>query len=143
MTFNNILVYSAAFRRSTLEKVGGYSEVERHYDEDWELYLKLLAKDVTPLHMPVIGFWYRCRENGMMNTVRNNKTLKKRSNQRIRNAAKHVNIKVKAIEYEGTYPKEAYVTKEYVYNKLLYRLMENQVGLNIIKVMYKMIRSVR
>lgn len=143
MTFNNILVYSAAFRKSVLDKVGGYSEFEKHYDEDWELYLKLLSLNIRPVHMHIIGFWYRCRENGMMNTVRKDKILKKRSSQHIKNIAKHVNIKLKAMEYEGIYPEEAYVVNKYSDNRLLHKLMENYMFLSIIRNIYKIIRSVR
>ena len=83
MTFNNILVNAAAFRKDRFLEVGGFSEITKHYDEDWALYLKLLGKGVYPVHIPMIGFWYRRSTTGMLKTVRNNESLREKSDRYI------------------------------------------------------------
>ena len=47
----------------------------KHYDEDWALYLKLLRAGKHPVHVPIIGFWYRRSNTGMQQTVRKMKIL--------------------------------------------------------------------
>ena len=75
MTFNNTLVNAALFRKSDLEEVGCFPEKWKHYDEDWALYLKLLRAGKHPVHVPIIGFWYRRSNTGMQQTVRKMKIL--------------------------------------------------------------------
>ena len=104
LTIANFLVVTAAFRKKTLNLVGGYSELEKHYDEDWELFLKLLVHKMVPLHIPVLGFWYRRRSDGMKQKVRLQKYLRKQSEKHIQSIAKQVDIKLQAQEYKGRLP---------------------------------------
>ena len=44
LTHYNFLVATAAIRKRDLLEVGGYDEIEKHYYEDWRLWLKFFRK---------------------------------------------------------------------------------------------------
>ena len=133
MTFNNILVNAAAFRKEAIEAVGGFPEVAKHYDEDWALYLRLLGKEMHPVHIPVIGFWYRKSESGMQQTVRKDEKLRAESDKYIEKLAKDVDIHIEAELYGGELPEEVVVSEYGLMDKLLARLMHLQIGVKLIR----------
>lgn len=102
LKYNNFLTCTAAIRKSSLLKIGGYDSSNSHYDEDWKLWLDLLASGAYPAHLNVIGFWYRRTSKGMANQVRLDKSLSKQSNALISQAADKVDPQIKAIEYPLT-----------------------------------------
>ena len=59
LTHYNFLVATAAIRKRDLLEVGGYDEIEKHYYEDWRLWLKFLEKGKRPVKVESIEFWYR------------------------------------------------------------------------------------
>lgn len=137
MTFNNTLVNAAAFRRSALDKVDGFTEVYKHYDEDWALYLKLLKAKCHPVHVPIIGFWYRRSDTGMQQTVRKNDELRKESDEYMEKLAATVDIKIKGEEYTGALPTQAYKTSYSMKERILAYVMSNKLGLRLIRNRYK------
>ncbi|MBR2403921.1 MAG: glycosyltransferase family 2 protein [Lachnospiraceae bacterium] len=138
MTFNNILVNSAAFRKSCLKKVGWFPEVEKYYDEDWALYLKLLAEQVHPVHIPVIGFWYRKSQTGMQQTVRKNEALRKASDEYIAELAKVVKCKVKAECYAGELPEQGVRSEYSVIDKIIAVICNTKLGCFCMKKIYRL-----
>lgn len=94
----NFLVSTAMFRKSALEKVGFYSELEKYYDEDWELYLKLLANNLVPIHIRTIGFWYRQHSAGMRIRVKNDHKLREKSLGHMQKFYGRIPLSLKAIE---------------------------------------------
>ena len=137
MTFNNFLVNAAAFRKNMLESVGGFPEIAKHYDEDWALYLKLLTQNIHPVHIPVIGFWYRRSQNGMQKTVRNNEELKKISDEYIEKLAEKVNIHLKEEKYRGKLPGNAIKSQYGVKDIVIGKMCENKLLLMLISNIYK------
>lgn len=138
MTFNNILVNSAAFRKSCLEKVGWFPEVEKYYDEDWALYLKLLAAQVHPVHIPVIGFWYRKSQTGMQQTVRKNETLRKNSDAYISELAKAVKCNVKEEHYVGELPQDGIRSEYSKADKIIALICNTKMGCFCVKNIYRL-----
>ena len=137
MTFNNTLVNAALFRKSDLEEVGCFPEKWKHYDEDWALYLKLLRAGKHPVHVPIIGFWYRRSNTGMQQTVRKNENLRKQSDDYIADIAKKVDIHIKGEEYEGKLPQEAVKTGFNSKERILAKILSNNLGVKIISSMYR------
>lgn len=137
MTFNNILVNAAAFRKSAIEAVGGFPEVAKHYDEDWALYLRLLGKGMHPVHIPVIGFWYRKSESGMQQTVRRDEKLREESDRYMRELAKDVDIRIKAEVYAGTLPENAVRSEYGSADKLMAKIMDCRIGRNLFRWVYQ------
>lgn len=137
MTFNNTLVNAAAFRRADLEEVGCFPEMWKHYDEDWALYLKLLEAGKHPVHIPVIGFWYRRSDTGMQQTVRNTAHLRKQSDDYILELAKKVDIHIRGEEYKGELPENAVKSSFSRKEKLLAALLGNKPGVKVISAIYR------
>jgi len=137
MTFNNILVNAAAFRKECIEKVGGFPEVAKHYDEDWALYLRLLGENIHPVHIPVIGFWYRKSATGMQQTVRKDEKLRMESDRYIKSLADKVDIHIKAEEYGGKLPEEAIKSEYGKVDRILARVMRCRLGVEVIKKIYQ------
>ncbi|MBQ8279981.1 MAG: glycosyltransferase family 2 protein [Roseburia sp.] len=136
MTFNNILVNAAAFRKEAIEAAGGFPEVAKHYDEDWALYLRLLAKGMHPVHVPVIGFWYRKSASGMQQTVRKDETLRTESDRYIRELAKEVDIHIKDEMYCGTLPDGAIKSEYGTNDRVLAFILNFKLGVNILRWVY-------
>lgn len=136
MTFNNILVNAAAFRRSAIEAVGGFPEVAKYYDEDWALYLKLLGKGMHPVQIPVIGFWYRKSATGMQQTVRKNEELRALSDRYIKKLAADVNVSIKAERYSGSLPAEAVKSSYSFIDKVLASIMNTKLGAKLFERLY-------
>lgn len=95
----NFLTYSAGIRKKDLEEVGFYDEIEKHYYEDWTLWLKLLSKGKYPIHMNWYGFWYRRTDTGVLGTINSDKKRHERAMEIIKENAKHIKKSVEAIEY--------------------------------------------
>lgn len=136
MTFNNILVNAAAFRKSAIEAVGGFPEVAKHYDEDWALYLRLLGAGMHPVHIPIIGFWYRKSESGMQQTVRKNEALRAESDRYIGELSKKVNIHIQAEVYKGMLPERAVKSAYSKADKIMAGMMQFKPGVWLIKTIY-------
>lgn len=66
MKTENILIYSAAIRKKAIMDVGGYSELNVHFNEDWEFWLKMIAKSKFPVHVSQLGLWYRWSNTGAL-----------------------------------------------------------------------------
>jgi len=138
MTFNNILVNAAAFRKSAIEKVGGFPEVAKHYDEDWALYLKLLGNGMHPVHIPVIGFWYRKSSSGMQQTVRNNEALRAESDKYMKELAKDVDIRIQAEQYVGKIPDTAVKSEYGTSDRMLAKVMFCKTGVRLVECLYRL-----
>ena len=63
-----------------------------------------MSKGVYPVHVPMIGFWYRRSATGMRKTVRNNVSMREKSDRYIAELAKHVDISLREKIYKGTLP---------------------------------------
>lgn len=137
MTFNNTLVNAAAFRKKVLQDVGCFDEVYKHYDEDWALYLKLLGAHYHPVHVPVIGFWYRRSDTGMQQTVRRDDALRRESDAYMATLAGQVDIHIRGEEYRGELPEQAVVTTYSRKEKLLAKLLSTKPGLQLIAGQYQ------
>lgn len=55
----NLLVAMAMVRKEAFEEVNGYEIAEKSVNEDWNFWLKLMAKGRFPVRMNFLGFWYR------------------------------------------------------------------------------------
>ena len=92
----NELVSSTLVRKSDFELVNGYELREKAVNEDWNFWLKLLAKEKYPVHMSFYGQWYRRKETGELQKSRTNK---ERALEIINETASKINKKVEAIQY--------------------------------------------
>lgn len=105
----NFLVYSAAIRRKAMEEVGLYDEVEKHYFEDWNLWLKLLSYGKKPVKLSLYGFWYRRLDTGVLSIIDKNPEIYRKAKSIIDEAAKKARTDIKAKEYPVLGKKDEFV----------------------------------
>lgn len=97
MKKQNDLVATSMIRRKDFEEVNGYELREKAINEDWNFWLKMIAKGKFPVRMSFYGFWYRRKvHSGELNKATNNK---KRAMEIINSTARTIKKKVKAIQY--------------------------------------------
>lgn len=93
----NDLVSMNMIRKEDFWSVGGYGLREKGVNEDWNMWLKLIAKGKYPVRMNFYGFWYRRKVNsGELLKSRQNK---RRSLEIINQTASTIKKKVTAIQY--------------------------------------------
>ena len=99
----NLLVATALIRKKDFFEVNGYELREKAVNEDWNLWLKLIAKGKFPVRMDYYGFWYRKKPSSESELERSKENYK-RAQEIIKNTANTIKEKVKAIQY----PKQDY-----------------------------------
>lgn len=92
----NFLVAAALIKKSDFLEVNGYELREKSVNEDWNLWLKMIAKEKFPVRMNYYGIWYRRKKEGELAKSRENK---QRALEIINNTAKTIKKKVTAIQY--------------------------------------------
>ncbi len=92
----NDLISAAMIRKEDFFEVNGYELKEKKVNEDWNLWLKLIAKGKYPVHMSYYGQWYRRKDSGELVKSKENK---KRALEIINNTSKTIKNRVEAIQY--------------------------------------------
>lgn len=92
----NNLVEACMIRKEAFYDVNGYGLREKAVNEDWNFWLKLIAKGKFPVRMNYYGIWYRRKEQGELAKSRQNK---ERALEIINNTAKTITKRVEAIQY--------------------------------------------
>ena len=106
----NNLVATAMIRKDDFWEVNGYELREKSISEDWNFWLKMIAKEKFPVRMNFYGFWYRRKKTA--SELARAKANKKRTMEIINNTAKTIRQKVNALQY----PKFDYKWNEIVEN---------------------------
>ena len=131
----NELIAQALVRKSDFELVNGYELREKSVNEDWNFWLKLLAKEKKPVHMSFYGQWYRRKEDGELKRANDNK---QRSLEIINQTASKINKKIEAIQY----PKYNYnydLIPENVENIIIPKILTENNKINILFIIPWMI----
>ena len=68
----NLIFCTAFYRKNDWEKIGGYDENLLHGLEDWEFWISLLKINGKVLKLNVICFFYRIKDNSMLNELKKN-----------------------------------------------------------------------
>ncbi|MDE7017143.1 MAG: glycosyltransferase family 2 protein, partial [Lachnospiraceae bacterium] len=89
MKRENVLSYIAAIRKEVLTD-GIYDNRTRNEWEDWQLWLKLLAKGYRPFHIKKKMFWYRRLDTGMLSKIEKDEKLRNRLKAKIETLAQNV-----------------------------------------------------
>lgn len=87
----NQLSITALIRKSDFLAMGGYSEERKKFNEDWQLWLKLVANGCYPAQATgEYLFWYRRTKDGVQNDVLNQRENATENKRIIAAAAKNV-----------------------------------------------------
>ena len=95
-----------------------------------------MSKGVYPVHVPMIGFWYRRSATGMRKTVRNNVSMREKSDRYIAELAKHVDISLREKIYKGTLPDCAIKSEYSRSDSMIAKMCTNSGGLKLVKWVY-------
>jgi len=106
MKKENILSYIAAIRKEVFTEDKLYSDESKNMWEDYQLWLKMLAKGYRPVHVEQVLFWYRRLESGELAKIEQNPKLKRELQKRINELAKEVPDGIRAITFRGNRIKE-------------------------------------
>ena len=99
----NFLINIGTIRKKAFLEVGGYDDAQRYSHEDWNLWLRFLARGGYPIHIGSILAWYRISSNGALHETNDSKEIKKRAYERIHEIAKKITTSIDAIEYPRTF----------------------------------------
>lgn len=97
----NNLTATCMIRKEDFFAVNGYELREKAVNEDWNFWLKMIAKGKFPVRMNFYGMWYRRKEQGELAKSKENE---QRAKEIIQNTAKSIKKSVTAIQY----PKQDY-----------------------------------
>lgn len=97
----NVVSIASLVRKSVFEQVGGFSVFGRYFNEDWHLWLKILALNIRPVHIRLYLFWYRRLSTGGLAVLDRDPHVKKMNEQIIREAAKAVPSGIEALHFYG------------------------------------------
>lgn len=100
MKKENLLTANSAIKRSSYFAAGGYDLDKKHQNEDWILWMKMLAKGMKPVHLALNGTWYRRTDSGVLSIVKKNKDISARTKK----ALKEINQNVSPHQYAKEYP---------------------------------------
>lgn len=74
LKIENHLAITALIRKDAFLSIGGYSEEVKLFNEDWESWLKLVAKGCYPAQCTgEYLFWYRRTNNGVQSSILNDR----------------------------------------------------------------------
>lgn len=99
--YENICIVNGLIRKSVLEDVGGYLELARLYNEDWHLYLRMLAKGYRPVQIEQYSFWYRTNDTGVDTTVARNPEIMNNNLRLISEVRETVPDGIRSIRFNG------------------------------------------
>lgn len=97
----NICIVNGLIKKSALADVGYYLELEKYYNEDWHLYLRMLAKGYRPVQIEQYSFWYRTSETGAGAVVAQNAKIMKKNIRLIREVSDTVPDGIRSIRFSG------------------------------------------
>lgn len=102
----NFLINIGTIRKKAFLEVGGYDDAQRYSHEDWNLWLRFLARGDYPIHIGSVLAWYRISSNGALHETNDSKKTKKRAYERIHEVAKKISTSIDATEYPRTFKME-------------------------------------
>lgn len=92
----NIMCINTMVKKDALRDVGCFGIKEKAMFEDWNLWLKLLAKGYIPIRINAPLFWYRVNSTGEYNRAKNNYD---KAMNLINSTAKTIKNDVQAIQF--------------------------------------------
>lgn len=115
MKTENQITATALIRKQKILDLGGYGVAKKYVNEDWHLWLRMLANGDYPVQVAYYGFWYRRRNVSLLSQINDDK--KKENELRLkdlRTEADKITKKVEAI----IYPTKNENSQKLQYNKL-------------------------
>ncbi|TWH59722.1 glycosyltransferase involved in cell wall biosynthesis [Desulfitobacterium sp. LBE] len=106
MKKENILPYVSAIRKDIFLEEELYDDNSKNMWEDYQLWLKLLAKGHYPAHIEQVMFWYRRLNSGALAKIEKDEQLKESLKMRIQSLVRDVPDGIRAVTFGGKRTKE-------------------------------------
>ena len=117
MKTRNQITATALIKKDKILELNGYGIAKRYVNEDWHLWLRMLAKEYFPIQLTYYGFWYRRREKSLLSEVNDEK--KEENKLRLRD------LKIEADKIKKRVVSVILINKDenacWEYNKLKYK----------------------
>lgn len=108
MKTDNHITATALIRKEKILNLKGYGQAKRYVNEDWHLWLRMLANDMFPVQVGFYGFWYRRRKESLLTDINNEKKKEYELKMKdLKMEADKIKGKVEAISY----PKQELTTQ--------------------------------
>lgn len=118
----NLLTCTALIKKSAIMEAGMYKVRKFHLNEDWCLWLSILANGGYPVQMTgEFFFWYRRTNKGVLAAVRNNEESRRLNQNLIEELASYVIDPKKPIIYPATHIKQFEGLKTSDWKQSIYR----------------------
>lgn len=104
MKTDNHITATALIKKEKILELGGYGQAKRYVNEDWHLWLRMLANNMFPVQVGFYGFWYRRKKESLLTEI--NDKHKMENELRIRDLkieASKIRRKINAIIYPKKY----------------------------------------
>lgn len=118
MKTENQITATALIRKDKILSLGGYGVAKRYVNEDWHLWLRMLAHDYFPVQVTYYGFWYRRRKESLLTEINDDK--KQENELRLRD------LKIEADKITKRVETIIYPNKEHNINSLQYIALDWQ-----------------
>ena len=82
MKTENQITATALIRKDKILSLNGYGVAKRYVNEDWHLWLRMLARGDYPVQATFYGFWYRRKKESLLTRI--NDTENKENKLRLR-----------------------------------------------------------
>lgn len=105
MKTENQITATALIRKEKIISLNGYGVAKRYVNEDWHLWLRMLARGDYPVQVCYYGFWYRRRKESLLSQINDGKAEENKLRLRdLKIEADKIIKKVKPV----IYPKEKF-----------------------------------
>ena len=101
MKKENLLPYASLLRKSVFDDETVYPDESRNRWEDYQLWLRLLAKGCYPVHIQLPLFWYRRLDSGELAKIERDPATKRELEKKIRSLAAKVPDGIRAVTFGG------------------------------------------
>ena len=119
MRKENIISYIGAIRKEVFDDPDIYTDATKNLWEDYQFWLKMLAKSYRPVHVELVLFWYRRLDSGELSKIDRDPELKKRLQVSIKSLAQAVPDGIRAITFNGRRAKEFEKPKKWAWERKL------------------------
>ena len=100
MKTRNQITATALIRKEKILELNGYGVAKRYVNEDWHLWLRMIAKGYYPIQATYYGFWYRRRKNSLLSEINDEKKEDNKLRLRdIKNEADKIKKRVVSVAY--------------------------------------------
>lgn len=69
MKTDNQITATSLIRKEKILELGGYGQAARYVNEDWHLWLRMLANNYFPVQVGYYGFWYRRQSSSLLTHI--------------------------------------------------------------------------